>query len=1111
MKMKTFLTSAIAGFTAFAMAFTMLATGSLDYVTAAEGDSMVLHWDMTKNEDGTLKDLTGNNHNGKIQGSAAASNIGGIDVLNMTGGYVEIPNGTIGTDTTAVTINMLVNISKNVKSSWMFCLGTDSTKYLYLTACSNQNEKMRGGIGNGSPGYSHEAAIEGTNALTPEIWQNVTVTYKDNGKFTFYQNGEKKGEGDAVTEKTGDYTLQDLMTATDNKDGYMCWSLYEAKDPKFEGRVADFRIYDREMTEAEVADMYGDINETLENLAANEFKVEDITLTEEDCLGTNDSKDAITDNLSLPTTTNISGDAAKPATVTWESNNPAAIADDGTVTRAMRDQTVTMTAIVNRNGFIVRKPLTFTVANEVTDENAIKADAEAVTIPNKDDIRGNIYLASEGEFGSKITWKSSDESIISTKANGDIAAGKVNRSATKDGKVTMTATITYGTLKETRTFDCTVKKAPKMAETTDYLFAYFPYTNVKDERIYFSTSEDGLNFSALNNGQFVIESRLGTHGLRDPFIIRSHEGDRFYLIATDLTVAGLDQDGTHYPGMPFEGANGNQQSGSQYIMVWESTDLVNWSEQRMCHVAKDNAGCTWAPEAYWVDEIEAYAVFWASKTGDDNYGNQRLYYATTRDFYHFSEPQVWISEKGSVIDTTVIKVDDYYYRYTKNEARGANSENKYGTPSTRVYCERSTSLLSTESKEPGDTTDTDPTKWELVHFNSLAVGGGQIEGPCILKLNSDDVENAKYIASLKGFELTGDDIYCLMADQTGQTIFPGLSDDITKGDFHVLGTTKGVTAEDEDGNTVPLYSMPEPDASHGTVMPITSEEYNNLKLKWDAAYREKAAEYTEIAETAAAQITLPTTTVSSNLTLPTSAGDGVTITWDSSDETIIATNGTITRPTYEQGNATVTLTATITAASDTKDVRDQIVKKAFHITVEKLEQQLPPPPVKFTVTFNSDKGSAVSSQVITSGQKATTPKNPTRKNYTFAGWYNGNVKYNFNTPVTANLTLKAKWTKVTVKAPSKAPTLKNRKSKQLTVTIKKVSGAAGYQVTYSTDKKFKKKATKTASSTKTTVTLKKLKKGKTYYVKVKAYKKDSTGKKVYSSKFSKTAKIKIKK
>ncbi len=1097
MKIKTFLKSAIAGFTAFAMAFTMLPTGTLDNVAAAEGDNMVLHWDMTKNEDGTLKDLTGNNHNGKIQGAAAASNIGGIDVLNMTGGYVEIPNGTIGTDVTEVTINMLVNISKNVKSSWMFCLGTDSTKYLYLTACSNQNGTMRGGVGNGDPGYNHEAAIEGTNALTPEVWQNVTVTYKDNGKFTFYQNGEKKGEGDVVTEKTGDFTLQDLMTATDNKDGYMCWSLYEAQDPKFEGKVADFRIYDKEMTGAEVGTMYGDIKQTLDNLAANEFKVEDITLTEQDCLGTNTSKDAITDNLSLPTTTNISGDAAKPATVTWESNNPAAIANDGTVTRAATDQKVTMTAIVNRKGFIVKKPLLFTVAKD------------AVSIPNMNDIRGNIYLTDEGEPGSSVTWTSSDESIISTKATGDIAAGKVNRPTNRDAKVTLTATITYeNATKETKTFNCTVKKAPKMAETTDYLFAYFPYTNVKDERIYFGTSEDGLNFSALNDGKFVLESRLGTHGLRDPFIIRSHEGDRFYLIATDLTVAGLEQDGTHYPGQGWTGPSGNQQSGSQYIMVWESTDLVNWSKQRMCHVAKDNAGCTWAPEAYWVDEIEAYAVFWASKTGDDNYGNQRLYYATTRDFYHFSEPQVWISEAGSVIDTTVIKVDDYYYRYTKNED---GNNNKFGTPSKRVYCERSKSLLSTESKDPEDETDTDPTKWEFVHKNSLAVGGGQIEGPCILKLNGDDVENAKYIAGLKGFELTGDDIYCLLADKTGVTIFPGLSDDITKGDFHVLGTEKGATATDENGNKVQLYSMPEPDASHGTVMPITSEEYNNLKLKWDAAYREKAAELTEIAETAAEQITLPTTKVTSNLTLPASAGEGVTITWDSSDESIIATNGTVTRPAYEQGDATVTLTATITAASDDETIRDQMVKKTFEVTVEKLAQQLPPPPTKFTVTFNSDNGSAASSQSITSGEKATAPKNPTKKNYTFAGWYNGNAKYDFNSPVTADLTLKAKWTKVTVKAPSKAPGLKNKKSRQLTVTIKKVSGAAGYQVTYSTDKKFKKKATKTASSTKTTVTLKKLKKGKTYYVKVKTYKKDSTGKKVYSSKFSKTAKIKIKK
>ena len=71
-----------------------------------------------------------------------------------------------------------------------------------------------------------------------------------------------------------------------------------------------------------------------------------------------------------------------------------------------------------------------------------------------------------------------------------------------------------------------------------------------------------------------------------PFIIRSPEGDKFYLIATDLKINGGN------------GWDAAQNSGSQSLMIWESTDLVNWSEQRMVEVsAKIEAGCTWAPEA----------------------------------------------------------------------------------------------------------------------------------------------------------------------------------------------------------------------------------------------------------------------------------------------------------------------------------------------------------------------------------------------------------------------------------------------------------------------------------------------------------------------------------
>ena len=67
----------------------------------------------------------------------------------------------------------------------------------------------------------------------------------------------------------------------------------------------------------------------------------------------------------------------------------------------------------------------------------------------------------------------------------------------------------------------------------------------------------------------------------------------------------------------------------------------------------------------------------------------------------------------------------------------------------------------------------------------------------------------------------------------------------------------------------------------------------------------------------------------------------------------------------------------------------------------------------YTVTFNSDGGSAVASQSVTSGGTATQPADPTKPGYTFAGWTLGGSAYNFSTPVTGNITLTASWTGLT--------------------------------------------------------------------------------------------------
>lgn len=108
----------------------------------------------------------------------------------------------------------------------------------------------------------------------------------------------------------------------------------------------------------------------------------------------------------------------------------------------------------------------------------------------------------------------------------------------------------------------------------------------------------------------------------------------------------------------------------------------------------------------------------------------------------------------------------------------------------------------------------------------------------------------------------------------------------------------------------------------------------------------------------------------------------------------------------------------------------------------------------------------------------------------------------------------------TTKAASKSKSKKPKKTsiskikaqkKGFKVTWKKVSNAKGYQVKYSTSKKFTKKTSKTATvkkATTTSKTVKDLKKKKTYYVKVRSYK-TVNGKKVYSN-WSNVKKVKTK-
>ena len=168
--------------------------------------------------------------------------------------------------------------------------------------------------------------------------------------------------------------------------------------------------------------------------------------------------------------------------------------------------------------------------------------------------------------------------------------------------------------------------------------------------------------------------------------------------------------------------------------------------------------------------------------------------------------------------------------------------------------------------------------------------------------------------------------------------------------------------------------------------------------------------------------------------------------------------------------------------------------------------------VPYKITYKLNKGKNNASNPSTYYGKKVTLKNPSRKGYAFAGWYT-DAKFkkkitSISSSAKSDYILYAKWTKVKV-AKASLTSAKNSKSKQILLKYKKVSDAKGYEISYSTDKKFKKAVTK-KNTAKTSYTISKLKKGKIYYVRIRAYKMDSTGKKVYG-KYSSMKKVKVSK
>jgi hypothetical protein len=310
-----------------------------------------------------------------------------------------------------------------------------------------------------------------------------------------------------------------------------------------------------------------------------------------------------------------------------------------------------------------------------------------------------------------------------------------------------------------------------MTTSTDsYLFAYFRGEYSEDgEQVYFAVSDPSrpLHFTELAGSRPVLVSEVGERGVRDPFLIRNRLTGAFHLLGTDERI---------FPGKNWDDV---VRYGSRNVLIWDSPDLVTWSEPRLVELAPASAGCTWAPEAVFDPLRGEYVVVWASTLYDDEDSRRgdgshlRILASRTRDFVAFSEPAVYIDRGHSVIDTTFIENGGVLHRFSKDERQASPS----APTGKHVFHERGTGVF-------GD--------FELVREGIAASLLAHGEGPVVVPAPE------------------GKAWFLLIDEFSGRGYVAFESDDLDAGEWR------------------PADARLPAGARHGSLLPITAEERERL-------------------------------------------------------------------------------------------------------------------------------------------------------------------------------------------------------------------------------------------------------------------------------------------
>ena len=290
--------------------------------------------------------------------------------------------------------------------------------------------------------------------------------------------------------------------------------------------------------------------------------------------------------------------------------------------------------------------------------------ADSVSLGNIiNDLYTDLSLPDTIKLGGEtfpISWESSDTLFLGHD-------GRINgRLVGENKEVTLTATV----------HDTEVQKEQVVKNKvsihgyepySNYLFAYFPSND--NENIYYALSNDGYNFTAMNNGKRVVAADTVSikKGLRDPHVLRAPDG-WFYMVNTDMKSS--------------EGWSSNRG-----MVLMKSRDLINWKHATVHfpdkYKGKNFANVTrvWAPETIWDEKYDngdgtkgRPLVYYSILTDDGTVSYDQVFFNyANKDFTDLEGDPIHFFDRGkSTIDMDIVynPVDKYYHAFYKNEGDG---------------------------------------------------------------------------------------------------------------------------------------------------------------------------------------------------------------------------------------------------------------------------------------------------------------------------------------------------------------------------------------------------------------------------------------------------------